>query len=253
MGSQKTTISIKPRKVTESQLQDWNRWTDDLSDSRLRKHSRDMTSYGRMLHRRHYVSGTDGNLSIRLDASHIVTTPTGVSKRWMKPEEMVIVDMAGRKVSGKCQPSSEIQVHLTIYEMRPDIHAVVHAHPCTATAFAASGLDLTEPICSELVLTLGKIPLAPYAHPGTRELSDALRPFIKDHDAILMESHGVVTYAENIQKAYLSMEAVEHCATISLVTKLLGCQKTLNEQAVNRLLAARSKGRAHMFPVLAEQ
>ena len=253
MPPQKTVTSIEPGSVTESRLQEWNCWTNDLSDGQLRQHCRDMASCGRMLHRRGYVSGTDGNLSIRLDASHVLTTPTGVSKRWMKPEEMVIVDMAGRKVSGKCQPSSEIEMHLTIYKMRPDVHAVVHAHPCTATGFAAAGLDLTEPVCSELVLTLGKVPLAPYAHPGTSDLSDALRPFVKDHDAILMESHGVVAYAQNLQKAYLNMEAVEHCATISLVTKLLGCRNTLNEQAVNRLLAARSKSRPCISPALVGQ
>src|SRR5205807_2095661 len=144
MPSPKTANRMTPGSVPEKGLRGWNCWTNELNDIQIRKYCREIVSCGRMLHRRHYVSSTDGNLSVRLDASHVLTTPTGVSKWWMKSEQMVIVDMAGNKIGGLCEPSSEIEMHLTIYKMRPDVHAVVHAHPCTATGFAAAGIGLTE-------------------------------------------------------------------------------------------------------------
>jgi L-fuculose-phosphate aldolase len=152
---------------------------------------------------------------------------------------MVVVDLSGNRVAGHRHPSSEIGMHLMIYRLRPDIEAVVHAHPYVATGFAAAGMGLTEPVCSELVLTLGQVPLAPYAQPGTAELSEALRPFISAHDAILMESHGVVTYGRDLEKAYLNMEAVEHCSRIMLVTKLLNTGKSLSRRDVDQLLSVR--------------
>ncbi|HSM86939.1 MAG TPA: class II aldolase/adducin family protein [Candidatus Limnocylindrales bacterium] len=201
----------------------------------------DLVDFGRMLHHQGFVAATDGNLSVRMDDDRIMITPTGVSKGMMRPEEMVIVDMQGKKLSGDCNPSSEITMHLTIYRMRPEIGAVVHAHPCTATAFASAGLALDEPLCSEIVITLGAVPLAPYATTGTMELSDSLRPFIPDHDAILMANHGVVTYGSDIRQAYLRMEAVEHYAKIVLAARQLGCTRSLNEQQLEKLFEARSR------------
>src|SRR5262249_48125084 len=155
----------------------------------------------------------------------VLATPTCLSKRFMKPADMVIVDLDGKKEHGTREPSSEIQMHLTIYKLRADINAVVHAHPCIATGFASVGMGLTEAVCSEQVLNLGEVPLAPYARPGSLALSESLRPLIRDHDAVLMESHGVVTYDSSLPQAYLTMEAVEHCARIILVTKMLGRSK----------------------------
>ncbi len=223
-----------------------SRYTGDWQpgeDARESAYRRDLAFFGRMLHERHYVSGTDGNLSVRLDRERVLTTPTGVSKGLMKPEDMVVVNLNGHRVSGNAQPSSEIQLHLTIYATRSDVGGVVHAHPCTATGFASSGLGLTDPICSELVLTLGKVPLAPYAHPGSEELSQSVQPFIESHSAILLENHGVVTYGETLRQAYFNMEAVEHCARIALTTNLLGHPKVLDERDVSRLLLERSKKR----------
>jgi L-fuculose-phosphate aldolase len=214
-----------------------------FDNSAQRAYRRDLVFFGRQLHRRHYISGADGNLSVRLDSEHVLTTPTGVSKGFMRPQEMVIVDLNGEKVSGLSEPSSEIQMHLTIYKLRPEVSAVIHAHPCTATGFASAGLDLAEAVCSELVLTLGRVPLAPYAPPGSSELSESLKPFIKNYEAILMESHGVVAYGQKLMDAYLNMEAVEHSAMITLVTRLLGRAKTLNEKEVSHLLARRTKAR----------
>ena len=201
----------------------------------------ELVRFGKMLHTQGFVSACDGNLSVRLDAERVMVTPTGVSKCMMSPEDMVIVDTSGNKLNGSCNPTSEIAMHLTIYKVRPDVKAVVHAHPCTATAFASSGIALDEPLCSEIVITLGSVPLAPYATPGTNELSDSLRPFIPRHDAILMANHGVVTYAADLLHAYMKMEAVEHYAKIVLATRQLGCRKTLAENDLGKLKDAREK------------
>jgi len=208
------------------------------SEQQLRQ---DLVEFGRMLHTQGFVAATDGNLSVRMDSDRVMITPTCVSKGMMHPEEMVIVDLDGEKLSGARRPSSEINMHLTIYRMRPDVGAVVHAHPCTATAFASAGIALDEPLCSEVVITLGAVPLAPYATTGTQELSDSLQPFIKDHNAILMANHGVVTYGADLRQAYFRMEAVEHYAKIVLAARQLGCNRTLNDEQLEKLFAARTQ------------
>src|SRR5438270_4037274 len=196
---------------------------------------------GKMLHSQGFVAATDSNLSVRLDKDRILITPTCVSKGMMKPQDMVIVGLDGRKLNGSCNPSSEIAMHLTIYRMRPDVGAVVHAHPCTATGFASAGIALDEPLCSEIVITLGAVPLAPYATTGTMELSDSLRPFIPFHDAILMANHGVVTYGEDLCRAYMRMEAVEHYAKIVMTTRQLGTARSLGSRELEKLFEVRSQ------------
>jgi L-fuculose-phosphate aldolase len=202
---------------------------------------RDLARFGKMLHEQGYVAATDGNLSVRLDDQRILITPTCVSKGMMRPQDMVIVGLDGRKLNGASNPSSEIAMHLTIYRMRPDIGAVVHAHPCTATGFASAGMALDEPLCSEVVITLGSVPLAPYATTGSMELSDSLRPYIPYHDAILMANHGVVTYGEDLCRAYMRMEAVEHYARIVLTARLLGSAQSIDSRELEKLVAVRSQ------------
>jgi L-fuculose-phosphate aldolase len=201
----------------------------------------DLVQFGRMLHTQGFVAATDGNLSIRMDASRVMVTPTGFSKGMLNPEDMVIVDLDGRKLSGVENPTSEITMHLTIYKMRPDVGAVVHAHPCTATGFASAGIALDEPLCSEIVITLGAVPLAPYATTGSMELSESLMPFIPYHDAILMANHGVVTYGTDLRQAYMRMEAVEHYAKIVLAARQLGCTRSLDSRELEKLVAVRSR------------
>jgi L-fuculose-phosphate aldolase len=203
------------------------------------QHREDIVRFGKMLHQRAYVAATDGNLTVRLDADRVLATPTGMSKGMMEPDDLVVVDMQGRKVSGKRSASTEIGMHLLIYRLRPDVCGVVHAHPTTATGYAAAGMELDQALISEVVLSLGRIPLAKYGTPGTPELSDALAPLVPGHDAILMANHGVVTYGDNLLRAYMKMETVEHFAKIALVTRVLGRQELLNEQQVEKLVAAR--------------
>ena len=195
----------------------------------------DLARFGQMLHSQGFLAATEGNLSVRLDSKRVMITPTGFSKGMMHPEDMVIVDRDGRKLEGETNPSSEIGMHLAIYRMRPDVGAVVHAHPCTATGFASAGIALDEPLCSEIVMTLGSVPLAPYATTGSTRLSEVLTPFIPDYNAILMANHGVVSYGDDLSQAYLRMEAVEHFAKVVLTARQLGCAKPLDTAEVARL------------------
>lgn len=202
---------------------------------------RDIVKIGRMLHERGFIAACDGNLSVRLDDSRVLVTPTAMSKGMMKPLDLVVVDPAGRKLKGRREVTSEIGMHLLIYRMRPDVRAIVHAHPRTATGFAAAGIALDQPLVCEVVIGLGQIPLAPYGTPGTPELAATLEPLVPQYDAILMANHGVVTYGSDLQSAYMKMETVEHFAQIALVSHLLGQQQLLGEAELKKLVVARSK------------
>ena len=191
--------------------------------------------YGKVLYDRGFIAATDGNISARLDDHRLLITPTCMCKGMMSEDDLVIVDLNGRKLEGHRNVSSEVAMHLLIYRMRSDIRGIVHAHPPTATGFAAAGIALDKPLVSEIVLTLGSVPLAPYGCPGTPELSDSLRPFIPDNDAILMANHGVVSYADDLERAYMHMETVEHLAKITLVTRTLGQQNVLDAEQVEKL------------------
>ncbi len=158
----------------------------------------------------------------------------------MTPEDLVITDLEGRRICGSRKASSEIAMHLLIYRLRPDVNAVCHAHPPTATGFAAAGIALDKPILCELVIGLGRVPVARYGTPGTPELSDAIAPYVPEHDAILMANHGVVTYGPDLLTAFLRMETTEHFAHVALVTEVLGKQKLLSGKDVEKLVAARS-------------
>jgi L-fuculose-phosphate aldolase len=206
-----------------------------------RKYREEIVRYGRMLHDRGFVAATDGNLSIRLDRERILVTPTRVSKGSMRVGDIVIVDTDGNRVAGRRGVTSEIGMHLLIYRMRSDIQAIVHAHPPTATGFAAAGMALTEPLVSEVVMGLGGIPLARYGTPGTSELAESLEPYVPYYDAILMSNHGVVTYCDTVEHAYMKMETVEHFAQIALVTRILGRQQPLSRLDVQKLMVARTK------------
>jgi L-fuculose-phosphate aldolase len=206
-----------------------------------RKHREEIVRYGRMLHDRGFVAAMDGNLSVRLRQDRILVTPTCLSKGAMRPADMVVVDAEGQQVAGRRNVTSEIGMHLLIYRLRPDVSAIVHAHPPTATGFAAAGMALTEPLVCEVVMGLGCIPLARYGTPGTSELAQTLEPYVPGYDAILMSNHGVVTYGDTLEHAYMKMETVEHFAQIALVTHLLGRQQPLKQVEIEKLLLARTK------------
>jgi L-fuculose-phosphate aldolase len=206
-----------------------------------RKHREEIVRYGRTLHEKGFVAAMDGNLSVRLKQDRILVTPTGLSKGSMRPADLVIVDLDGKQVAGRRNVTSEIGMHLMIYRTRADVKAIVHAHPPTATGFAAAGMALTEPLVCEVVMGLGCIPLARYGTPGTAELAQSLEPYVPKYDAILMSNHGVVAYGDTLEHAYMKMETVEHFAQISLVTHMLGRQQPLQEREIEKLLLARTK------------
>lgn len=206
-----------------------------------RQYREKIVRYGRMLHERSFVAATDGNLSVRLDENRILATPTCMSKGEMRASDMVIVDMQGRRMSGKRRVSSEIAMHLLIYRLRPEVRGIVHAHPPTATGFAAAGVPLNQPLVCEVVIGLGSIPLAKYGTPGTPELTEALEPLVPQYDAILMSNHGVVAYGSDLDQAYMKMETVEHFARIALVTHQLGHQQPLGAAEVEKLAVVREK------------
>ncbi len=209
------------------------------------QHREEIIRFGKMLHQTGLVAATDGNLSVRLDDGAILCTPTLMSKGLLEPDDLVIVDSNGDKLAGPRDVSSEIAMHILIYRRRRDVGAVVHAHPPTATGFAAAGMALDRALCAELIVTLGSVPLASYETPGTPELAAALAPLVADHDAILMANHGVVTYGVDLLNAYMNMETVEHFAKIALVTHLLGKQQTLSDHHVDKLREIRTKYLAH--------
>jgi L-fuculose-phosphate aldolase len=204
------------------------------------EHRRDLCVAGRWVRDRGYVASTDGNISVRLGPDRILISPTAISKGLMEPDDLVVIDFEGRRLSGLRKQSSEFAMHLLIYRLRPDVNSVCHAHPTTATGFAAAGMALDKPILCELVIGLGEIPLARYGTPGTPELSAAMEPYVHGHDAILMANHGVVTYGPDLLTAFLRMETTEHFARVALVTELLGKQVLLSGCDVEKLAAARA-------------
>src|SRR6202163_1296597 len=203
------------------------------------EHRREICTAGRWIHGRGFVASTDGNISVRLDSRRILTSPTVISKGLMSPDDMVVTDLQGRKLAGRREPSSEMGMHLLIYRRRPDINAVCHAHPPIATAHAAAGLPLNKALLSEIVISLGYVPVAQYGTPGTPELSDSLEPLVENYDAILLANHGVVTCGADLLTAFFRMETVEHFAQVSLASELLGKQVLLSGRDVEKLLAAR--------------
>jgi L-fuculose-phosphate aldolase len=213
----------------------------------------DIVEVGRRLYARAYVASNDGNISARLDDHRLITTPKSVSKGFMTPDMMVVVDYDGKKLSGDRDPSSELPMHLEIYRNRPDVNAVVHAHPPTATGFAVAGIPLTRAVLAEVVTTLGSIPIAEYGTPSTAELPEAVRKYIKAHDGMLLANHGAVTCGNTVLNAHFKMETIEHFAKISLVARMLGRENVLSREEVERLQGLRGMyGIAAPAPVCAD-
>ena len=195
----------------------------------------DIVEVGRRMYARGYTASNDGNISVRLGADRLLMTPKSVCKGFMTPDMMCITDLEGRKLQGDRDPSSEMLMHLEVYRQRPDVQAVVHAHPPTATGFAVAGIPLDRAVLAEVLTTLGSIPIAEYATPSTKELPQAVRKYIKAHDGMLLANHGALTVGGDLYGAYYKMETIEHFAKISLVARLLGRENLLSREEVTRL------------------
>jgi L-fuculose-phosphate aldolase len=195
------------------------------------QHRREICIAGRWMYERGYIVACEGNLSVRLDDDRIINTP----------EDLVVTDINGVHLSGSRKVSSEVAMHLLFYRMRPDVRAICHAHPPTATGFAVAGRALDQALLPEVIIGLGQIPLVRYATPGTPELSAALEPFVPHYDALLLANHGAVTCGPDLLTAFFRMETIEHSAKITMAAETVGEPQLLSSREVAKLMAARAR------------
>lgn len=202
---------------------------------------REIVTVCRRLHERGLIAGPDGNVSVRIAPGRILVTPAGMSKVDVQGDDLVELALDGKHVRGSSRASSEAQMHLRIYQRRPDVHAVVHAHPPTATGFSVAGESFAACVLPEVIFQVGWVPLVPYETPGTQALADAFEPFVAQHDAFLMANHGATTIGSTLTIAHQRMESLEHSARIVLIARLLGRVNTLTPAQVEALVEARQR------------
>jgi L-fuculose-phosphate aldolase len=202
-----------------------------------------MVEIGQRIWARGYVAANDGNITIKLNDHELLTTPTGVSKGFMTVDMIIKCDWTGKPLSSNpgYRPSSEVKMHLEVYKERPDIGAVVHAHPQFATSFAVAGIPLNKCVLPEAIIVMGAVPTAPYGLPSTMEIPDRMRPFIKNSDVILLENHGALTLGTDLLNAYHKMETLEHTASIVWKAIQLGNMNVLPSGERDRLMGLRDK------------
>jgi L-fuculose-phosphate aldolase len=198
----------------------------------------EMVELGRLVYERGYIAATDGNLSYRLENGDLLMTPSGVPKGRMKASQIVRTDASGQ-VIGEGRPSSEILMHLAVYNERPDARAVVHAHPPHATAFSIAGVSLAQCVIPEIVVQMGTIPTAPYATPGTPDLPESLRDYLACCDALILERHGTLTLGDSLTSAFHKLEKVEHTAQITFIAHRLGGVRPLDTEEMKKLMDVR--------------
>lgn len=187
------------------------------------------------MYRQGYIAAGDGNVSARLDAERIMVTPSGFHKGFIQPENLIIVDLSGKKLKGNHQPSSEFAMHRAAYQERPEIAAVVHGHPPLTVGLALAGVSMAQCILSETCLVLGPILTAPYTTPTTDEVPNTLRPYLRQANAIVLDRHGAVTVGRNLDEAYNRMEAMEHASKITQAARAIGPITPLSESQAAKL------------------
>jgi len=209
--------------------------------SSILKAKKEIIEIGKRMYVKGYVVASEGNMSIRIGKNRILVTPGGKNKGELKPKDLVLVDLKGKKISGNLKPSSELLMHLFVYQKRKDINAAVHAHPPYSLAFACAHLPLAQSLLPEVIMFLGKIPLAPYATPSTEEVPLSLAPFIEKHNAFLLENHGVLALGKDIFEAYSHLEMVEHLAKVNLSGRILGKLQELPGESLDKLEKLKKK------------
>ncbi|MBQ9714464.1 MAG: class II aldolase/adducin family protein [Clostridia bacterium] len=202
---------------------------------------KEICEVGHKLWTKGFVAANDGNISVKISENEYYCTPTGVSKGDLTPDMIIKVDKDGKKLEGKLNPSSEIKMHMRVYRERPDVTAVVHAHPPVATAFTVADIDLDQYILPEAVLTIGDVPTCDYGTPSTMEIPDSLDPYIQNHDAFLLRNHGALTVGCNLQKAFFVMEEVEFNAVICKHAMDLGAVHEISSDQLKKLMDLRKK------------
>ncbi len=202
---------------------------------------RDIVETARRMYEKGYVAANDGNISARIDERTVLITPTRISKGFMKAEDLSVIDMNGKLLSGERKPSSESDFHLKIYRDRPDVKSVCHAHPPYATGFAVAGIPLDKMVLPEVIIRLGIVPIVEYGTPGHSDLYDQIAKHLKAHDAFLLANHGALTVGSSVMDAYDKMETLEHAAMIQFIAHQLGRVNTLPRDQVDRLIPLREK------------
>jgi L-fuculose-phosphate aldolase len=195
---------------------------------------------GRRVYEKGFVAANDGNISVKVSDNEFYCTPTGVSKGYMTPDMIIKIDGEGNKLEGDLNPSSEIKMHLRVFRERPDVNAVVHAHPPVATAFTVAGIPMDQYILPEAVLTIGAVPTCEYGTPSTMEIPDSLAPYIQNHDAFLLKNHGALTVGNTLMRACFTMEEVEFNAKIALYARQLGGIEEIPDVKMQALMELRS-------------
>ena len=202
---------------------------------------KEICEVGLKLWQKGFVAANDGNISVKISDNEFYCTPTGVSKASLTPDMIIKVDRDGKKLEGKLNPSSEIKMHMRVYRERPDVMAVVHAHPPVATAFTVADIDLDQYVLPEAVLTIGAVPTCDYGTPSTMEIPESLDPYLQDHDAFLLRNHGALTVGCNLTKAFFVMEEVEFNAVICKHAMDLGAVHEISRDQLAKLMDLRKK------------
>ena len=216
------------------------------------KLKQDIVEIGRRMYMKGFVASNDGNLSIRMSDHEILITPTGVSKGYMTPSDILKVNLSGKVLSGNGKPTSEMKMHLVVYQKRPDVFAVVHAHPPVATAFAVARKICDKIALPEVIFSLGLISLAEYGTPTTDELPRSIEKSLVGSDAILLSNHGALTLGKDIYDAYYKMETVEHFSTITMYARILGGEQGLDQEQVRDLFQIRRSVYGKPDPVITD-
>ena len=207
----------------------------------ISQHKNDIIEICKRVYANGWVAANDGNVSIKLDSSTVLCTPTGMSKGYLTTDELIKVDMEGNKIDGFLEPSSEIKMHIDVYKNKPGVNSVVHAHPPYATGYAVAGLALDECVMPEIIVGLGSIPLTKFGTPSTMEIPENIRPYLKEYNVFLLENHGALSLGNDVYQAYYRMESLELFAKISLFAKLAGKVQVLSEEDAKKVIEIRKQ------------
>jgi len=198
------------------------------------------------------VRSSDGNISVRLDDDRFLVTPSGIYKMAMEPDDPVVVNSKGETLSGKddLKPTSELGMHLEVYRQRPDVNAVIHAHPPYATALTIAGIPFPTDFVAEVLVGLGEVPTADYATPGTPALGESIRELIKIHNSILLSNHGAISVGKTIEEALITMERLEHAAYTYYIAQMLGEPRPLPKAELEKLHAIGDRTRELLSSII---
>lgn len=194
---------------------------------------------GKRAYSRCFVASNDGNISIKLDDEKFLITASGKSKGYLTYDDILLCDMQGNILEGSGRASSEIRMHIMVYQERSDVNGIFHAHPVYGTTLAVAGIALDQPILVEVIVSIGKIPLVEYGTPGTDKLPNNIKKYVKNHEAFLLEKHGVLTLGADVETAYYRMETVEHFSKIFFNLQQLASYQTMDKEEVEKLYKAR--------------